>query len=82
MSWLNMVTASQAEQPSWMTPLVTVTPRLEQEVRWDFYDQQNAPANSPNGNGQHFYNYGGAGGARVELIPTYNTELFWPRHPM
>ena len=32
-SWLDMVSASQAAQPSWMTPLVTVTPRLEQEFR-------------------------------------------------
>ena len=39
-SWLDMVSASQAAQPSWMTPLVTVTPRLEQEFRWDFYDQK------------------------------------------
>ena len=74
-SWLDMVSAIQAQQPNWMTPLVTVTPRLEQEFRFDFYDQQNAAANSPNGNGQHFYNYGGPGGARVELIPYYNTEL-------
>jgi hypothetical protein len=29
-SWLDMVSASQAAQPNWMTPLVTVTPRLEQ----------------------------------------------------
>ena len=40
-SWLDMVSASQAAQPNWMTPLVTVTPRLEQEFRWDVYDQQN-----------------------------------------
>jgi hypothetical protein len=32
-SWLDMVSASQAAQPSWMTPLVTATPRLEQEFR-------------------------------------------------
>jgi hypothetical protein len=32
-SWLDMVTASQNAQPRWMTPLVTVTPRLEQELR-------------------------------------------------
>jgi hypothetical protein len=43
-SWLDMVSASQAAQPSWMTPLVTVTPRLEQEFRWDFYDQQKVQA--------------------------------------
>jgi hypothetical protein len=73
-SWLDMVSATQNAQPHWMTPLVTVTPRLEQEFRWDFYDQQNAPASSPNGNGQHIINYGGPGGPRVELIPSYNWE--------
>jgi hypothetical protein len=35
------VTATQAEQPSWVTPLVTVTPRLEQELRTDFIHQYN-----------------------------------------
>jgi hypothetical protein len=24
-----------------MTPIITTTPRLEQELRWNFYDQQN-----------------------------------------
>jgi hypothetical protein len=73
-SWLAMVSASQAAQPNWMTPLVTVTPRLEQEFRFDFYDQQNAGAKTPNGNGQHFLNYGGPGGARLEVMPLYNVE--------
>jgi hypothetical protein len=72
-SWLGMVSATQAAQPSWMTPLVTVTPRLEQEFRWDFYDQQNGTGSQ--GNGQHLVNYGGPGGARVELIPAYNWEV-------
>jgi hypothetical protein len=71
-SWLAMVSASQAAQPSWMTPLVTVTPRLEQEFRFDFYDQQNGTGSQ--GNGQHFFNYGGPGGARLEFIPSYNVE--------
>jgi len=72
-SWLGMVSATQAAQPKWMTPLVTVTPRLEQEFRWDFYDQQNGTGTQ--GNGQHFVNYGGPGGARIELIPAYNWEV-------
>jgi hypothetical protein len=72
-SWLDMVSASQAAQPSWMTPLVTVTPRLEQEFRWDFYDQKNGTGTQ--GNGQRFINYGGPGGARVELIPAYDWEV-------
>ncbi len=33
--WLDAVSAVQAEQPHWVTPLVTVTPRLEQEYRID-----------------------------------------------
>lgn len=33
------VSATQAEQPHWVTPLVTVTPRLEQELRADFVRQ-------------------------------------------
>ena len=71
-SWLDMVSATQAAQPHWMTPLVTVTPRLEQEFRWDFYDQNNATG--PQGNGQHIINYGGPGGPRVEFIPSYDWE--------
>jgi hypothetical protein len=71
--WLDMVSATQAAQPSWMTPLVTVTPRLEQEVRFDYYNQQNGTGSQ--GNGQHIENFGGPGGARVELIPAYNWEV-------
>ena len=56
-----------------MTPLVTVTPRLEQEFRFDAYDQQNGTGSQ--GNGQHFVNYGGPGGARIEFIPAYNWEV-------
>jgi hypothetical protein len=73
MSWLDMVSATQAAQPTWMTPLVTVTPRLEQEFRFDFYDQQNGTGSQ--GNGQHIFNYGGPGGARVEFIPAWPIEV-------
>ena len=72
-SWLDMVSATQAAQPNWMTPLVTVTPRLEQELRADFYDQQNGTGSQ--GNGQRIVNYGGPGGFRVEFIPAYNVEV-------
>jgi hypothetical protein len=33
--WFNMVSKTQAEQPHWITPLATTTPRLEQEFRYD-----------------------------------------------
>jgi hypothetical protein len=78
-SWLDMVSASQAAQPSWMTPLVTVTPRLEQEFRWDVYNQQNGLGSQ--GNGQKLTNYGGPGGARIELIPAYNWEVILAAPP-
>jgi hypothetical protein len=53
-SWLAIASVSQAAQPRWMTSLITVTPRLEQEIRWDFYDQQNGKDSQ--GNGQHYRN--------------------------
>jgi hypothetical protein len=65
-SWLSMVTRTQDAQPHWMTPLVTVTPRLEQEYRFDFYSED-----LPN-HGQ-LNNYGASN--RLEFIPTENTEL-------
>src|SRR5882757_10180276 len=35
-NWFAMASRSQAEQPHWITPLATVTPRLEQEFRTDY----------------------------------------------
>ena len=78
-SWLNMVSATQSAQPSWMTPLITVTPRLEQEFRFDAYNQQNGKGSQ--GNGQQIANYGGPGGVRVELIPAYNWEVILAAPP-
>jgi len=64
--WFAMASATQAAQPHWMTPLVTVTPRLEQEFRADFFGQTQ-------GNGTHIDNFGGGKG--LELITSYDTEL-------
>lgn len=45
-AWLeryqSRVARTQAQQPRWVTPVVTVTPRLEQEWRTDFSRQRNA----------------------------------------
>ena len=63
--WLGRVAATQAAQPHWMTPLVTVTPRLEQEFRFDVQRQvtpTGVVTNVDNGKG-------------LELIPTRRTEL-------
>jgi hypothetical protein len=60
------VSATQSEQPHWVTPLVTVTPRLEQELRADFVHQYNPK-------GQSIWNYGNGKG--LELIPERHTEI-------
>ncbi|OIQ90849.1 hypothetical protein GALL_272500 [mine drainage metagenome] len=64
--WYARVHQAQSSQPGWMTPLVTVTPRLEQEVRADMSWQQL-------GNGAHMASYGGGKG--LELIPTTTNEI-------
>jgi hypothetical protein len=65
-NWLENVSKSQEEQPHWMTPLVTVTPRLEQEYRFDL-----SHADKPGS--VRLTNYGGGKG--VEIIPSENTEI-------
>jgi hypothetical protein len=60
------VTATQAEQPHWVTPLVTVTPRLEQEFRTDFVRQTNTAREST-------WNYGNSKG--FEFIPERHVEI-------
>lgn len=65
-NWLSRVSQIQAEQPHWVTPVATVTPRLEQEVRFDLMDQA-LPS------GRDLVNIGGGKG--VELIPAQNIEV-------
>ncbi len=63
--WLGNVSATQAAQPHWMTPVATVTPRLEQEFRFDTFHQETSTGNVTNLDG----------GKGLELIPTRRTEL-------
>lgn len=60
------VSATQAEQPHWVTPLVTVTPRLEQEFRTDFVRTTNAALYDK-------WNYDNGKG--LEIIPERHIEL-------
>jgi hypothetical protein len=66
------VTATQSAQPHWVTPLVTVTPRLEQEVRSDFVRQTNPKLYDT-------WNYGNSKG--LELIPFRRIELLFNAPP-
>jgi hypothetical protein len=64
--WQSRVSQTQAEQPHWITPLVTVTPRLEQEFRFDVLRQRMA-------SGDDLVNLGAGKG--VELIPSRRIEI-------
>lgn len=65
-TWQDRVEAAQASQPHWMTPMTTVTPRLEQEYRYDQFQQYLQ-------NGAQINNFGGGKG--LELIPTTTNEV-------
>jgi hypothetical protein len=64
--WFATSDAAKEAQPHWMTPVVTVTPRLEQEYRYDQISQ-NRPKSVD------LTSYGGGKG--LELIPTTDTEV-------
>ena len=65
-NWYERVQQAQDSQPHWVTPLVTVTPRLEQEVRTDVLVEKL-------GTGADIDSYGNGRG--LELIPTTTNEL-------
>ena len=66
------VTATQNAQPHWITPLVTVTPRLEQELRTDFVRNV-----SYTGYDTWVYD----NGKGLELIPFRRIELLFNTPP-
>src|SRR5271170_1902143 len=66
LDWFPRVTRIQSEQPHWVTPLVTVTPRLEEEYRYDQY-WETLPK------GRAIDNFGAGKG--LELIPWENIEV-------
>ena len=64
--WFSRVDKTQAEQPRWVTPLATTTPRLEEELRYDQLWQVNAKGVTTD-------NYDGGKG--LELIPLQKVEV-------
>jgi len=65
--WFKRSDKSKAEQPHWITPLATTTPRLEQEFRYDVNWSQAIPGHP------YTENYGNTKG--LELIPLENVEV-------
>ncbi len=70
--WYDRVDQAQASQPHWITPLATVTPRLEEEFRYDQLFEHL-------GNGANLYNFDGGKG--LELIPTTTNEVIFNLPP-
>jgi hypothetical protein len=70
--WFQRVDKTQAEQPHWITPLATTTPRLEEEFRYDQLWQENAKGMTTN-------NYDGGKG--LELIPLEKVEVIFNTPP-
>ncbi len=71
-SWFDRSDQAKADQPRWMTPLVTVTPRLEQEFRTDLVFEGAAAGNE-------LLNLGNTKG--LELIPSEHIELIFNLPP-
>ncbi|MDE3009433.1 MAG: hypothetical protein KGI67_00955 [Pseudomonadota bacterium] len=65
-AWFTRSDAAKESQPHWMTPVVTVTPRLEQEFRFDQQWQYRSAGVSAMNEGL---------GKGLELITSPNTEL-------
>ncbi len=70
--WFDRSDQAKADQPRWMTPLATVTPRLEQEFRTDFLTEQIATRHD-------LANFDGGKG--LELIPNERVELLFNLPP-
>jgi hypothetical protein len=68
--WFTRVDQAQADQPHWVTPIVTVTPRLEEELRYDQFWERNPGSGQSPGS---LNSYGGGKG--LELIPFEPVEL-------
>jgi hypothetical protein len=70
--WFARVDKTKEEQPHWVTPVATTTPRLEEEYRYDQLWQVNAKGVTTN-------NYDGGKG--LELIPFRKVELIFNLPP-
>ena len=64
--WFARVDKAKAEQPHWITPVATTTPRLEEEYRYDQFWQTNAEGITTD-------NFDGGKG--LELIPFDKVEV-------
>jgi hypothetical protein len=70
-AWLRMGDAASAQQPSWLSPLVTTSGRIKQELRYDLYRQ-------PGAAGGRVYNFGAGKGLEFLVAPRVQLLLGAP----
>ncbi|MDD4933260.1 MAG: hypothetical protein PHO89_07330 [Methylacidiphilaceae bacterium] len=71
--WRRMTIETREKQTRWLTPLVTETPRLEQRIRYDVYDETLA-------NGNKRWNFGGGKGVNFIVAPTMEVAISLPQY--
>ncbi len=71
--WRRMTIETREKQTHWLTPLVTETPRLEQRIRYDVYDET-----LPNGNKK--WNFGAGKGVNFIIAPTMEAAVALPQY--
>ena len=71
--WRRMTIETREKQPHWLTPLVTETPRLEQRIRYDIYDET-----LPHGNKR--WNFGAGKGVNFIVAPTMEMAVSLPQY--
>ncbi|WP_142659720.1 hypothetical protein [Methylacidimicrobium tartarophylax] len=71
--WRRMTIETREKQTHYLTPLVTETPRLEQRIRYDIYDETRP-------NGKKEWNFGGQKGVNVIVAPTMEVAAALPNY--
>ncbi|VVM06951.1 hypothetical protein MAMC_01363 [Methylacidimicrobium cyclopophantes] len=71
--WHEMTVASRNRQPQWVTPLITITPDLVQQVRYDVYDQTKSSGNKS-------WDFGNGKGIDLLVAPTVQITVGLPQY--
>ena len=71
--WHRMTEESRKRQPPWVSPLVSITPALIQQVRYDLYDQTKS-------NGNKSWDFGNGKGIDFLASPTTQVTIGLPQY--
>ncbi|MDD4933664.1 MAG: hypothetical protein PHO89_09405 [Methylacidiphilaceae bacterium] len=71
--WREMTVASSKRQPQWVSPLITITPALLSQVRYDVYDQTKS-------NGNKSWDFGNGKGISFLPLPALEVLIGLPQY--